>query len=183
MGTQSSTLIQFNGPPLLISRHLRTALPLPCPPSQKTHRTAICLATSHSYTGSCTGRPGAPSPRPRITGDALLHAHADPPPFPVRDATPEFTPFTRTALRGPGRRHVQGTTFSCFFPPFFFLLFFALFTSMYDANTLSSQSPTRRGACPFLEDRPYITSNATSSSVITIRDRDAHQALPTARAS
>ncbi|KAJ6525568.1 hypothetical protein DFH09DRAFT_1328921 [Mycena vulgaris] len=47
---------------------------------------------------------------------------------------------------------------------------------MYDVNTLASQTPTRRGPCSFRENRPSTTSNATSSSVTTTRDRDAHQA-------
>jgi hypothetical protein len=41
---------------------------------------------------------------------------------------------------------------------------------MHDANTLSSQTLTRRGPCS-------TTSIATSSSVTTTRDRDAHQPL------
>ncbi|KAJ7852111.1 hypothetical protein B0H13DRAFT_2398938 [Mycena leptocephala] len=37
----------------------------------------------------------------RIAGGVLLHAHGDLPPFPVRDATLECAPFTRTILRTP----------------------------------------------------------------------------------
>jgi hypothetical protein len=51
-----------------------------------------------------------------------------------------------------------------------------LFASMHDANTLSSQTPTRRGPCSFWGHRPSTTSNATSSSVTTTHDRDAYQA-------
>ncbi|KAJ7351577.1 hypothetical protein DFH08DRAFT_100969 [Mycena albidolilacea] len=44
----------------------------------------------------------------RIAGGVLLHAHGDPPPFPVRDATLESAPFTRTVLRVPGYEGVRG---------------------------------------------------------------------------
>ncbi|KAJ6534944.1 hypothetical protein B0H19DRAFT_436023 [Mycena capillaripes] len=47
---------------------------------------------------------------------------------------------------------------------------------MYDANTLSSQTPARRRPCSFREDWLTTVSNSTSSSVITARDRDTHQA-------
>jgi hypothetical protein len=59
-------------------------------------------------------------------------------------------------------------------PPFCFALLCSallcssvLFTSMHDANTLPSQTPTRRGPCSF--------PNTTSSSVKTTCDRGAHQ--------
>ncbi|KAJ6569853.1 hypothetical protein DFH09DRAFT_1313648 [Mycena vulgaris] len=49
----------------------------------------------------------------------------------------------------------------------------SLLTSMYNANTRSSQTPTRRGPCSFREDWPSTTTtaNATSSSVTTTRDQ------------
>ncbi|KAJ7455671.1 hypothetical protein B0H11DRAFT_2066947 [Mycena galericulata] len=72
----------------------------------------------------------------------------------------------------------------CSFPPFFFPLLFglSLLACAMLLNTLCSHIPTCRGPCSLQEDRPS-TSNATSLSVATTRDRGAHQAQHTVRAS
>ncbi|KAJ7351553.1 hypothetical protein DFH08DRAFT_957859 [Mycena albidolilacea] len=74
--------------------HARLSVPPNMPP------TAALFSVSSSSTSSFVR-----SHPTHIAGCVLLHAYGNLPPFPVRDATLEFAPFTRTVLCVPGRGH------------------------------------------------------------------------------